>query len=271
MKSILKSVLRKLGLLKVIRTWVYRRKYKSLIHTFAGQTKFPVHYRNIDVDFSIEDPYSATFFATYFRKGVYEEEGLSVMLDEVNPDDVVFDVGANIGYFTCLAAIRTKSGEVHAFEMGHENFNILEKNIRLNQLSNAKPVCMAVSDDNGKVSILDSPVGNAVTKILEDTPPGGDIISVPSISLDAYSRQSGAKPDFVKIDVEGAEMKVLQGMRNILKDGVKLLVEIHDKELKLFHSSKQEVLDFIAASGYSTRIITNDVRKNLLVYAWRNQ
>ncbi|MBX2970373.1 MAG: hypothetical protein KF803_13475 [Cyclobacteriaceae bacterium] len=85
-------------------------------------------WKDQQVKFSIRDPFSVNFFATYFRSGKLYESQLLQYIDQALPEDGIFvDVGANIGYFTCLIAkLRSRTGVI-AFEMGQQNFSILEK------------------------------------------------------------------------------------------------------------------------------------------------
>ncbi len=256
-----------MGLLKWVRKMVYKYQYGQLFSWRKRSSSYKVNYKDTSTIFSLEDPYSLNFFSTYFKIDVYEKEGLDVLFKEIKRKDVVFDVGANIGYFACLIANHYPESQVHAFEMGSENLRLLQRNVELNRLRNIITTCCAISDTSGKVKVVDSPVGNAVLKIIDNEVNGYDLIQVDSISLDDYCFQKNVNPDIIKIDVEGAEMKVLQGMSRILSGPVKLLIEIHEKELRQFNSSKEEVLDYLKSNQFSLRFIGNDQKKNVLVLA----
>ncbi|MCW5912353.1 MAG: FkbM family methyltransferase [Cyclobacteriaceae bacterium] len=267
MKSVIRTLLRKLGLLNWLRRLRYRYQYRNLISRLRGKDAFDVEFNGVHAQFSVDDPFSAIFFATYFNSSVYEKEGLDILIRHVNTSSTVFDVGANIGYFTCLAGCYCSGGHVYAFEPGYENVRILKRNIDLNALTNTVTEYCAVSDLAGTVKFQNSPVGNAVLKMIETNTHNWDLIPVKSITLDGYCEAQRILPDFVKIDVEGAEMKVLSGMENILAGNVKLLIEIHDKELKEFNSSKEEVLNYLKSFGFTLEMIGNDAKKNLLIFA----
>lgn len=266
-KHILKYLLRKLGLLNWIRKWRFKKQYRTLINQFKDQAEYEVNFKDINLKFSLKDPFSATFFASYFKNDIYEKEGLNLLLSHVNNNSIVFDVGANIGYFTSFSAKYCSSGKVYAFELGSENVVILKRNIDLNLLTNIVVEHCAVSDSSGTVLVQASAVGSAVLKIMNQKSNHTDLVSVKSITLDEYCEINKMKPEFIKIDVEGAEMKVLQGMKAILEGGIKLLIEIHETDLKYFNSSKEEVMKYIQSYGYNLQIIGNDVKKNVLVFA----
>jgi FkbM family methyltransferase len=266
MKTILRTLLKKAGLLNWIRKVRYTNQHRSYINQFRGQSHYDLQYKDIDLKFSLADPFSATFFSYHFKNGVYEVEGLDVMLESINEKSIVLDVGANIGYFTCFAGKRCKNGHVYAFEMGKANFDILKDNVSLNKLNNVTTECYAVADITSEVQIPDTAVGNAVLKIIEGKSQD-DLVSVKSISLDEYCATRNIVPEFIKIDVEGAEMKVLQGMTKLLSSSLKILIEIHETDLAYFKSSKEEVISYLKQFGYKLTPIENDVKKNLLVLA----
>src|SRR5687767_11065901 len=99
MKALVRAFLKSIGLLNWVRKIRYKNQYRKYIDQFKGQSHYDLQYKNIDLKFSLSDPFSATFFSYHFKNGVYEEEGLQALLSSVNPGSIVFDVGANIGYF----------------------------------------------------------------------------------------------------------------------------------------------------------------------------
>ncbi len=268
MKTLIKFILRKVGLLKWVRKLIYKTKYRILIRQLDDPNIFRLSYEDIEVSFSTRDPFSASFFAYYLKDKIYEEEALKIILKSVKENGIFADVGANIGYFTCLAGAKAK--QVFAFELGDENCRILRENIGLNKLENVVVEHCAVSDFTGTLYHTDSAVGNAVLKIIENNDLNNpDIIPIQSLSLDEYFAAINVVPTIVKIDVEGAEMKVLNGMKRLLKDNLILLIEVHPKDLLQFGSSEQEVKQLLTDSGYSWNIVNNGDKKNNLLFAQR--
>ena len=267
MKLFLKYILKKLGLLNRIRKFRFKRQYRTLINRFKGESEYIVNFDGIESKFSLTDPFSAAFFASHFKNDIYEKDGLKALLAHVNENSIVFDVGSNIGYFTCFSGKYCSRGRVYAFELGRENVSILRRNLELNSLANVVVEHCAVSDLSGSVFVQDSAVGNAVLKIMNDKVKHEDYVAVRAITLDEYCDSNKVVPEFIKIDVEGAEMKVLTGMNKLIKGSVKLLIEIHEKELPQFNSSKEEVLSFLRENQFSIQIIGNEEKKNLLVLA----
>jgi len=270
-KEFTKSLLRKLGLLRWIRKVLYSRSKNNFVAAFQGVSQYEYKIRNRIVKFSVEDPYSASFVGYYLNNKVYEPEAVELLAQQLTPHDVFVDVGANIGYFTVVLGVCMPGIKLVAFEMGHENFRILERNIELNGLTDVQTFEGAVSDRSGTLFHQDSAVGNAVLKIMEENMGNNpDVVSVKSVSLDDFFAAKTEKPTFIKIDVEGAEMKVLQGMSGLLKNNsLKLLIEIHPKDLLEFGSSRAEVLDYLAGFSFTIQPVPNNDRKNELVFAWK--
>ena len=268
LKNVAKQLLREIGLLKFARNIYFRFAYRKWISQAGKRKIFEVSSEENAVKFSLEDPFSATFFGYHFKNGVYEEDALKTILSLLTIEDVFADVGANIGYFTCTAATKVSQGKVYAFEMGKENTNILARNIELNGLKNVHIEHCAVADSSGTVFHEESSVGNAVLRILADNRNNNpDVVSIRSISLDDFFNSRDKVPVLVKIDVEGAEMKVLKGMQKLLSGHIKILIEIHEKELRYFQSSREEVLEYLESFGFTLQSIGNDVKKNNLVLA----
>jgi len=128
--------------------------------------------------------------------------------------DIVWDVGANIGYTALLyRSIIGECGEVVAFEPSPRIYAQLRRNVE--SWPNVKAINVAVSDSNGDVSFVDLEYSDrsAISSAEDDRP----TTSVRSITLDSFLAQAGGKaPDFVKIDVEGHESAVFMGARKLI-------------------------------------------------------
>jgi len=138
----------------------------------------------------------------------------------LKPGQVVFDVGANVGQFTLLAAKRVgTTGCVHAFEPAPEEYRKLCANVSLNRFSNVHINHVAVCDRLGEAVLRTAGPGlglyNSLGAPLVSTLIG--YISVPCTTLDCYLEGKGVpKVDLMKIDVEGAELGVLRGAAHLL-------------------------------------------------------
>ncbi len=158
--------------------------------------------------------------------GTYETEVTKAIQNTVEPGQCVVDVGANIGYFTLLLAKKVGSqGRVIAFEPFSVVYEVLEKNVALNGYGNVTLVNKAVAGRSAAVGF--SHVGTDLLSSIERIVPDS-LNHVSAVSLDDYFGPVHRRVDFVKVDVEGAELSVLEGMQGILQnDHPILLIELH--------------------------------------------
>ena len=145
---------------------------------------------------------------------------LAVARSWLTPASVSLDLGANVGLYTLLFA--RYGAHVHAFEPVPRNIAYLFRHCELNRASNVTILPWAVSDhlDLARFQIGRS---NALGRLSE----AGNL-PVVSMSLDKYARAMDRTPDLLKIDVEGAEERVLEGGRNLLYEArPKILLSVH--------------------------------------------
>jgi FkbM family methyltransferase len=153
---------------------------------------------------------------------------------------VFFDVGANVGYHSFLAAALLEGrGAVHAFEPWPTVFDDLAANARLNGFRSLDVNCLALADRDGESSLFvpDGPEWTTASLV----PDGSARVreSVPAMRFDTYCRRRGIeRVDLLKIDVEGAELQVLRGMGSLLSrwqpDIVLEVLEPFEAELDAF-------------------------------------
>ena len=216
-KNFLKSALHLLGLYKYSERILLLRKtrYRSI-------SRFTTNINGVSVQFSTEDEYSNSwFFPRYAGNRIHERAVTEMLIETLKGAKCFVDVGTNLGWYTCLASKHMSSGVVYGFEMDDLNFTVLKKNLALNGCGNALVQNVAVSDSPGTVSYRRQNNRPRANFHLEATTSDEDsfgIISVKSISLDNFFDSQENLPDVIKIDVEGAEMNVLKGMSQLLRD-----------------------------------------------------
>lgn len=191
-------------------------------------------------------PWNLFVYGNYrFEKGCE-----SFMLEKVKTCDVVFDIGANIGYYSIQYA-RLTNGKIYSFEpMAHQH-ETLVKNLQLNNLSNVVAVKYAVSNSNEIKRIYLSEDENTGTSSIEV--PTSHYEDVETITIDSYCEKMGINQiDLMKIDIEGHEYKALQGMKKMLSKGnIKgIFMEIHTESLQFAGTSPQEVCTYLGSFGY---------------------
>jgi FkbM family methyltransferase len=153
--------------------------------------------------------------------GEYERTTTAHLLAQLPPDGVCLDVGANVGYYTCLMSRICWQGRVVAFEADPEVFELLRDNVAINWCEKvAEPRNHAVADRSGSLTLYRR-IGRSGNTSIADVPEGererfGEPASVPfdvgCVTVDEIAADL-ERLDVVKIDVEGAEALVLEGMR----------------------------------------------------------
>lgn len=183
------------------------------------------------------------------QHGCYEPVTVEAVLSHLTPDAVFYDVGAHIGQYSLLASERCR--EVHAFEAVPTTFEYLRRNIRQNRLANVTVNNLAVSDACGTVEIHESSADNlGSSSLVAPDRVSGHVYTVPAISLDEYVK-THPEPDLVKMDVEGAELLVLQGAGSLLKRRHPVLVaEVNEKTLARFGHTPEDMLVALRSFGY---------------------
>ena len=177
----------------------------------------------------------------------------------LKPGDVFVDVGANIGLYTVIGARAVGArGHVYSFEPTSKTFNRLVANVKLNQFTNVTYSKVALSDNRSKaelhVSLERWDAWNTLGKPTGTDGSGFGIEEVNMIPWDVFASEHGiSKVNFMKIDVEGWECKVLKGASKMLiqADAPTLLVEFNDEALLAAGASSSELYDLLTSFGYS--------------------
>ena len=173
--------------------------------------------RQLSLELDLTDELSRSWY--YFGYDDYERSTIALWAQLVDRARTVFDVGANIGLYTLLAAARLQGrGAVHAFEPNNEVFAWLTRNAERNRLDNAHLSQIALSNLDGQASFF-IPKNRAWTNgsLIEGFTDRADTVGIETMRVDTYCQKHGiGNVDLIKIDVEGAELKVLSGMGELL-------------------------------------------------------
>jgi FkbM family methyltransferase len=180
----------------------------------------------LDGDLVMEVTPGETQGATIALSGIYELAPTELVVAFLEPGDHFVDVGANIGYYTLLAARRVgPAGKVTAFEPYPPVRERLQRNIALNRLENVEIIASCAGEMNGQ-TYLAAPkhASNAGTATMQRAP-AGDSIEVAVVRLD--EALPGPPPALIKVDVEGNEASVFAGAKAWLsaEEGPTILFE----------------------------------------------
>ena len=166
-----------------------------------------------------------------FIDGIHSYSVTSCFYNEIKSGMKVFDIGANIGYLTLLAArMSGNDGLVVAFEPSIESCEILQKSLLLNKYKNVEIINKAIADKSKKGKLFISPYGSVINKIVDEDDESTSA-DIEIITLDDFVNMKKIIPDFIKIDVQGAEYLVLEGMKNLLEKKIplKLVIEFSSR------------------------------------------
>lgn len=187
----------------------------------------------------------------------------ALFLRALRPGMTVLDVGAHIGYYALHAAkVVGRGGRVLAFEPVNQNFALLEANVRLNALGSVlEPVQAAVSDHAHTLTMQLSDLNSGDHRVYATTR-GDDALfhqsqpraaqPVQAIVIDEFlSQQQIAQVDVIKMDVQGAEMQALNGMRATLRRNANIMLffEYWQFGLQAAGTAPRAPLDFLESLG----------------------
>jgi FkbM family methyltransferase len=177
------------------------------------------------------------------------------LVSVLRPGDVVYDVGANIGFFTMLCArLVGPDGRVYAFEPMPANAAALRHNLALNGFQNVEVVEAAASDADGTATLLVSR-WSAFHRLEGEGFRSRNwqdeaTMEVQTVRLDEFAAQDGVRaPNLVKVDVEGAEADVIRGAEGLVRGDAKPLV------LCELHGGNREYVELLESLGYTVRSV----------------
>ena len=193
--------------------------------------------------------------------GAHDPFEVEVFRKDVKPGMTVVDMGANIGYYTVIAAGRVGPvGRVFAYEPEDKNFAILKKNIARNGFSWATPAQLALSDKAGAHTLFLADAHSGLHSFANNRNQRGKV-EVACDTLDgSLKRQGSPKVDIIKMDIEGAEILAIDGMRETLAANRNIVVfsEFNPKAIQGLSRRPIELLEKLRDQGLSLSVIDED-------------
>jgi FkbM family methyltransferase len=162
-----------------------------------------------------------------FWLGIYESQLQKLVAQEVRPGSVFYDVGANVGFYSLLASGLVGAGKVFAFEPLPANIQFLNRHLLLNQIQNVEVLEVAISNQAG-TAFFRQEATRAMGRLQAD----GDC-RVQTAALDSLLQEGRiAPPNYIKMDVEGAEFTALIGAKLCFERyRPKLFLATHGKQV----------------------------------------
>jgi len=201
----------------------------------------------------------------YFQfKKIQDKSIIELCKSLVKPGDVIADIGANIGFYSSIfSGLSGTKGHVYSFEPDKKNFQKLKKNI--SGLSNCTIVNAAVGTSTEKLKFYTSHRLNVDHRTIE--PEKFDaVMEVNCFSLDDYLKDK-TRLDLIKMDIQGAEMNALLGMKNILNSNkeLKIISELWPYSMIRSGYKTEDLFTYLNGLGYSIRSIEPDGTKKQII------
>lgn len=202
--------------------------------------------------------------------------GIAFILDSIKPGQIVMDIGAHkAGYLYFMLQQTGSSGKIYAFEPQSSLYHYIVHLKKISGWHNVTIEHLALSDSAGKVTLFipankkskgNSP-GATIVEHQERT--GSDLQEeVNTQTLDNYCREKNVKPDFLKIDVEGNELRIFKGGRETIQTyKPKILVEIEARHIG--EDKVRETWTFLQDMGYTGQFIHGTERKPLSEFSFQ--
>lgn len=192
-----------------------------------------------------------------FHGPLGEDRVLADLLTEIKSDDVFYDIGANIGLYTCFVGQTLPADQVIAFEPHPTNVEKLRRNLDLNGIS-ANIIQQALSDEEGTAElVVDSRNEAGAGRHALAVGGEAETIEIELVTGDTLVAESRIPaPAVLKIDVEGAELNVLRGLKKSIAESCRLCyVEVHPDRIGKYGGTAEEIETFFSELGFHTERI----------------
>ena len=222
--------------------------------------------------------------------GTYEMPVQEVLSQYLKSGSVFYDIGANVGFFTILGAkLVGHEGKVYAFEPESTNIATLRRNIQLNNFAHVSVIEKAVSKTTGVEKLwlteysgshtlapenlqdntvsVNTSASNVLSQLPKSEIPSflkiKECITVDTVSIDSLLQQQEIEPPtLVKIDVEGAEIDVLQGMSQTLEAWKPIVIyEVDDENQEGLLDKREKIEHFLLSYGYKIESLIPSYRE----------
>ncbi|MDF2077149.1 FkbM family methyltransferase [Pseudomonas mendocina] len=186
--------------------------------------------------------------------GQYERDETAFLKSVLRDGEVFLDIGANLGWYSLVLGRRCPNSRIYAFEPIPSTVEVFERNIRLNRLENIEVLRMGLFNQEDELDFLFAPDVSGATslKLAGQFRGRASIQNVAcrTTTLDAFCASRNIVPALLKIDVEGAELMVVQGGEKILEATPIILMELLRKWSRAFGYHPNDVFALLERYGY---------------------
>lgn len=192
-------------------------------------------------------------------QGIFERKETEIFISLLKPGMTILDIGANIGYYTLIAAkVIGEKGKIFSVEPEPHNYGLLCKNVNINKYNNVTAINKAISDREGKIKLfLDGNNFGCHSLSISNVKNNMKCVEVECTTLDTLCRENLISCiDLIKVDVEGAEGHVFRKADTVLKQkNLKIFMEFYPDKLENMGMDSAGLLDKLMGYGFRVKMI----------------
>jgi FkbM family methyltransferase len=196
--------------------------------------------------------------------GFREPYTTNLVSTAIKDDDIVIDIGANIGYYALLESKLAPNGFVYAIEPVRENFDYLKTNVDINGCTNIKLFNCALSNKRGTDVIYIPEARNCASLLEASSEAMSRKENVLVSTLDSFVDEHVKRcPTLVRMDVEGCEYQIIKGALRVLNKSrqLKIVTELHPA--KMSESAYNDMLGTLEAQGFNASTFHDPVLSHM--------
>jgi FkbM family methyltransferase len=226
---------------KICKSFIIKSKSGIYLEIFLSSSQ-DLHLINLENNLSNRKNFNLT--------------DIDFLISELDKNSIFIDIGANIGYYSLIAANQNKECMVYSFEPSIREYKRFLNGIIFNNIKNIVPFNLALSDRNTIQKFYTSNFHTGLNSLNLNVQESTSESFVPTLTFDnIFINLNIKKIDLIKIDVEGAEFLVLKGMRKFLDERriSKIIIEITPDFLLKFGHTKNDIYDLLYSCGYKAK------------------
>ncbi len=199
----------------------------------------------------------------HYRHNAYEDFTADLLLSLSRDAALFIDVGAHYGFYTLAFGTAHPDRKILAFEPAPENFDVLTRNIELNRLQNVDAYNLAVLNQNGRKNFNVASHSSHSSFYLHHLSDTIRTVEVQVVSLDDFLKDVPSGSIVVKIDAEGSELEILNGMASLLqkKEDIRLVIEFNPNSSRAAGHDPGALLHEIHQFGFDLYFIDDETRQ----------
>ena len=236
--------------------------FKFIFHRLTGKRYLKRNVHGLPMNLDLLLPGVSRDLAI---SGTREEQLVYVLRNTIQPSNAVLDLGANIGYYTLMMAkLVGDGGFVYAVEPAIENYELLQKNVSLNNFQDrVETFQLAISNKKGIEKLYLSEYSNMHSLNPNIGFSRKQYVNIDAVDLNSFLKD---KPEIslIRMDVEGYEVEILEGLQPAIEEGVfsgKIIFEVHMGRYNDEDHNMRRQLEMLFRNGYTVNLLTSNDEK----------